>query len=326
MVNKLAEVQFVDNRKSGDSGPVLPVSAVLVSYNTSAMTLEAIDALLSDASGVPAEVIVVDNASVDGSVAAIRERFPQVVVIENPVNAGFGAANNLGMKAALLASESFLLINTDAFVQLGALNAMYSNLIREPETALVGPKLLNDDGTLQRSCFGFPTPIRAWVENLGLDFLTWVGRFKHDDAAQVDFVSGACFLVRREVFEQTDGFDEEFFMYSEETDWQRRMCDAGWKIRFNPAAQVTHLGGGSQVSGAINPEFFRSLDRYVNKHHGRFGLCVFQAAMVMGVLLRLPLRWYLARRDKRQAAKLKVNLFVLCRILQGDAAAMKVGR
>lgn len=299
------------------------VSAILVSFNTAALTRRAVEALAAQLDLAPGrdEVVVVDNASADGTAAMLRERFPTVRLIENAENRGFGAANNAGMAAAK--GDWFLLINTDAFVHDGAVAALVGAGSRDAaEAGVVGPKLLNEDGSLQRSCFAFPTPRLAWLENLGLGRLAKANRFAHDAAGEVDFVSGACMLVRREVFAATGGFDEAFFMYSEETDWQRRVRDAGWAIGFEPGAVVTHLGGGSQSSGRVNPEFFRSLDRYVRKHHGRWGLASFRAAMAAGAAVRLPVRWWLARRDADQAAKLRVNRYVLRRLLLGEASAI----
>lgn len=322
------------------------VSAILISYNTAAMTKRAVSTLVAELdleaslSSDRDEIIVVDNASEDGTAAMLRESFggKGVRVIENTVNRGFGAANNVGMAAAR--GDWFLLINTDAFVDAGAIRRLIGSATegRRRESCadagtqaagkkggrvgVLGPKLKNEDGTLQRSCFRFPTPGLAWLENLGLGRLVRANRFGHDTASEVDFVSGACMLVCREVFEATGGFDEGFFMYSEETDWQRRIRGAGWSVWFEPGATVTHLGGGSQASGRVNPEFFRSLDRYVLKHHGRIGLMSFRLAMAVGAAVRLPVRGWLARRDATHASKLRVNRYVLRRLVWGDAAAV----
>jgi len=309
------------------SGHALRVSAILVSYNTRDLTCRAVRALRESSIGGEIQIIVVDNNSRDGTVEALRKQDPEVLVIENHDNRGFGAANNQGMRAASEDVEYFLLINTDAFVEPdkdggpGAVDRLVKRLDENSKLGVVGPKLLNTDGSLQVSCFGFPTPLRAWVENLGLDGFTRVGRFDYGCACEVDFVSGACMLVRALVVKQTAGFDEDFFMYSEETDWQRRMKKAGWRVGFEPSAVVTHLGGGSQVADKINPEFFRSLDRYVCKHHGRLGLLLFQAAMGVGAIVRLPIRWVLAQRHPLHRAKLLVHCYVLRRLLLGDAAA-----
>jgi GT2 family glycosyltransferase len=269
------------------------ISVIIVSYNTRAMTLECLRALYADVGGMAAEVWVVDNASADGSVEAVRAEFTQVRVIANDKNVGFGAANNQAMREA--AGRYLLLLNSDAFPRPGAVAAMVDFLDRRPEAGLVGPRLLNKDGSLQRSCFPFPSPARAWLENLWIsavfpdrpklgDYRRWA----HDSEREVDWLIGACMLVRREVLERVGGFDERFFMYAEESDWQRRMRDAGWKVLFTPAAEVVHLGGasGANEKAKINRHFFESLDYYEYKHHGVLGLVSLRAAMTVGCFIR----------------------------------------
>lgn len=271
----------------------MTLSVIIVSYNTREMTLDCLRALEAGLAGIDAEIFVVDNCSKDGSAEAIRRELPRVRVIESKVNAGFGAANNLAMRQA--AGRYFLLLNSDAFPLPGAIPALIGYLDAHPSAAIAGPRLLNADGSLQVSCFKFPSPLRAWLENLWIsaalphhpfigDYRSW----RHDSERNVDFLVGACMLIRREVFEQTGGFDERFFLYSEETDWQRRIRDFGWEIAFTPAARVTHLGGASGTNDKKNIDrfFMESLDRYELKHHGVFGLVSFRCAMVVGCALR----------------------------------------
>ncbi len=279
------------------AGPAAAVSVILVSYNTREMTLRCLTTLHQGLAGdgVSAEVLLVDNASADGTAAAVRAAFPTVRLIESKTNRGFAGGNNQAMVEAT--GRYLLLLNTDAFVEPGAVGAMVAYLDANPRAAAVGPRLLNADGSLQRSCYRFPTPAHAWAQNLWLAGLVGTDhplgdfrRWEHDTARSVDWVIGACLLVRRTAYEQVGGFDERFFMYAEETDWQRRMRSAGWTIGFTPAARVTHLGGGSGVSDkpAVDRHFWASLDRYQRKHHGLGGLVAVRAAMVVGGLARLP--------------------------------------
>ncbi len=287
--------------------------------------LDCLRALYADlvGQGASAEVFVVDNASRDGSVAAVREAYPLVTVIANDANVGFGSANNQAMARAT--GEFLLLLNSDAFVTPGTVAALVASLRERPDCAVAGPRLLNGDGTLQPSCYRYPSPSRAWFENLWLsaalprhpvvgDYRRWA----HDAERDVDWVIGACFLVRRAAYEQVGGFDERFYMYQEETDWQRRMKDKGWKIHFTPSAQATHLGGasGASESARINRVFFESLDRYEHKHHGPLGLLSLRIAMVIGCFLRGVL-WaalLLAVPKHRAVALGKVKLYSwLCR-------------
>ncbi len=270
------------------------LSVLIVSYNTRAMTLDCLYKLYASLEGLTAEVIVVDNASQDGSAEAVAEAFPAVRLVLGKTNAGFGAANNLAMRMAT--GHYFLLLNSDAFPHAGCLPTLVRYLDDHPQVGVAGPRLVNADGSLQRSCWRFPSPLRAWLDSFWItnllnfhpaldDYRHW----PHDTEREVDFVIGACLLVRREVYEQVGGFDERFFMYQEETDWQLRIKQAGWRVMFTPAGTVTHLGGasGKDEAVAINRIFFESLDRYNLKHHGGVGFASNRAAQVVGAALRV---------------------------------------
>jgi GT2 family glycosyltransferase len=292
------------------------VSVLIVSFNTRAITLQCLEALSRAMASVSGEVIVVDNASSDGSAEAIRQQCPEVRVIVSETNLGFGGANNLAMRHAR--GRYWVLLNSDAFVGPDTLATLLRDMDARPEVGVLGPKLLNSDGSTQRSCFRYPSPGRAWLENLAVpkllkpchhlgDYRKWA----HDESGPVDWVVGACLVVRRAVVDQVGGFDERFFMYAEETDWQKRIRDAGWGIRFTPKTRVTHLGGASGAAEAarVNHHFFESLDRYARKHHGRLGLVSLRLAMVTGALLRLP-AWalmYIGRPPRRKVARAKIG-------------------
>ena len=289
------------------------ISIIVVSYNTRAMTLNclaALDAAL-EGDGVAAEIFVVDNGSADGSAAAVRGAFPGVRVIENARNAGFGAANNQAMRSA--GGEFVLLLNSDAFVRPGAIGAMVRCLRDHPEAGAVGPRLLNGDGSLQRSCYKFPGPGRAAAEGLLLtaafpnhrrlgDYRAW----DHAGGREVGFVIGACLLLRRAALDEVGMFDEDFFLYAEETDLCYRLRRAGWAVRFTPEAEVVHLNGGSGKAqpDRVFEEFQRGQERFVRKHHGRAGLAVYRAMRVVGSAVRVAAfgaagRWAEVRRWRR---------------------------
>lgn len=261
----------------------------MVSYNTLALTRQSLEALNRSRGNFQLEVIVVDNDSQDNSAEGLREAFPNLKLIASEENLGFGRANNLGLNEA--GGEYVLLVNSDAFVGEKTIQVLIDYLEHHPDVGVAGPMLKNNDGSLQRSCYRFPSPSQAWLENTGLarwleargwrrDYDLWA----HDNEQEVDFVSGACFMIRRDVYEQVGGFDPGFFLYSEETDWQRRIRDAGWKIAFTPDTEVTHLGGSSGANDRpkINQHFFNSLDRYERKHHGLIGFLMLRSAMVLG--------------------------------------------
>ena len=271
------------------------VDVIVVSFNTGDWPLRCVNALCSEPA--VASVCVVDNASTAGSREALIQRSYQQALSGEGArlrveclaeNRGFGAANNIGV--GLTGSEFVALINSDAFVLSGALERMCAYLRSHREVGLVGPRLLNADGSFQESRFCFPSPARAWAENLGL---VGVGKWlrlsrNRGRAGAVDWLSGACLLVRREVWEKTGGFDEDFFLYSEETDWQVRIRQLGWMIHWVPEAVAIHLGGSSGVSQreVVREHFYESVDRYFLKHFGRVGALSLRCATVVGAALR----------------------------------------
>ena len=297
------------------------ISAIMVSYNTRELTLRALEALEVASEGLDVETWLVDNDSHDGSVAAVKARFPDVNVIETGANLGFGAANNRAMARAR--GDYFLLLNTDAFLEAETLRELLEAATRHPRAAVVAPRILNEDGSRQKSVWPFPTPATNWMENLGLGW--GLRRFAPDkvqshspeDECEVPWAIGACLLVRRAAYEQIGGFDEDFWMYAEETDWQKKMRLAGWQIVFTPCAVLTHLGGASGATNIrVSVEFFRSQERYTFKHHGALGLFSSRVALMFGQCARLPfftLRVLLDPRNERARAKLKLARWLVRR-------------
>lgn len=300
------------------------ISAILVSYNTRDLTLRALESLDCAAQELNVEIWVVDNDSSDGSVAAIRAQFPAVNIIEAGANLGFGAANNRAMARAR--GDYFLLLNTDAFLEIGAIRALLAATARHPRAAVVAPRILNADGSRQKSVWPFPTPANGWIENLGLGWgmrRFMAGKIQNpspDEEVEVPWAIGACLLVRRAAYEQVGGFDENFWMYAEETDWQKSMRLAGWNIVFTPDAVVAHLGGASGAGSArVSVEFFRSQERYTFKHHGALGLFSSRAALLLGQFARLPFftaRVLLDPRNERARAKLKLARWLVRRCVR----------
>ena len=308
------------------------VSVVVVSFNTREVLLRCLRDLFADLSEFApdqSEVWVVDNASHDGSADAVRREFPTVQLIELDENIGFGPANNRAFERAR--GEFFFLLNSDAFVHRGVTRELVEYLRAHPGVGGVGPKLQNADGTLQVSCWKFPSPSRAWIESFGLarllgDHPKWGDyyRWAHDEGRDVDFVIGAALLVRRATWEQVGGFDPEFFLYAEETDWQKRIWQSGWKIAFWPKAVVTHIGGASGASNAPRTSklFWQGQERYIVKHFGDSGFLAFRAALLASSLLRLGLFLGLAlvpREQKRGRERAKFFGWQIGRILKTGA-------
>ena len=245
------------------------VSAIVVTHNAAAWIERSLESL----AGTGAEVIVVDNASTDGTPGLVSEKFPDARVIEQE-NKGFGAGNNTGMRAA--SGRYYLLLNPDAWLTEGALDKLVAFADEHPDAAVVGPRLLNPDGSLQRSVRGYPSPWRIATEYF---FLRKLGprthalnaffgeQFDHESVREAEYLFGACLLVRREAVDEVGGFDEDFFLMSEEVDWCYRFREAGWKVLFYPGAEVFHVVGAS-----LNPRQFHAIVRghlqFLRKHRG----------------------------------------------------------
>jgi N-acetylglucosaminyl-diphospho-decaprenol L-rhamnosyltransferase len=272
------------------AGPGHDVSVVVVNLNG----LPWLERCLESVRGY--ETIVVDHGSRDSSLELVRRRFPQARVLEQ-ANVGMGGGNNAGMRAA--SGRYFLLLNPDAWPVGDAVARLRAFADGHPEAAVVGPRLLNADGTLQRSVRAFPTRSRLATEYFFLRKLApgstvlnplYVGGFDHRSVREVDWVSGACLLVRREATEAVGLFDERFFMFSEETDWCYRFRRAGWRVLFYPAAEVVHVGGATH-GGALYRENLRGHLRFLAKHRGaaeaeRTRRMLVQALRLRGALFR----------------------------------------
>jgi N-acetylglucosaminyl-diphospho-decaprenol L-rhamnosyltransferase len=243
------------------------VSVVVVTHNA----LPWVERSLDSVRGY--ETILVDNGSTDGTVELVRDRFPGVRVIEQE-NRGMGGGNNTGMRAA--DGRYFFLLNSDAWVTGDAIATLARYADEHPEAAVVGPRLRNPDGTLQRSVRGDPTAWRLATEYLFIRKLAprstrlnplYVGGFDHDATREVEWLQGAALLVRREAADAVGLFDEDFFMFSEETDWMYRFRQAGWKVVFCPDGEVVHVGGASH-GGGLYVENLRGHLRFTAKHRG----------------------------------------------------------
>ncbi len=278
------------------------VTAVTVTLNG----LPWIDRCLASLRGV--ETIVVDHGSTDGTLEHIRERFPDVRVIEQE-NRGYGAGLNAGMRVA--SGRYHLLVNSDAWVVGDSVEQLVSFADEHPEAAAVAPRLSNPDGTLQRSVRGFPTLWRLATEYFFLRKLAprsralnafYAGDFDHDEVREIDWAMAACLLIRRDAADAVGLFDEQFFMFSEETDLLYRLHAAGWKVWFLPEAEVVHVGAATH-GGRMFVENVRGLLRFFAKHRGPR-----ESARVRRLLLvALGLRGLLFRGERgrtyREAAR-----------------------
>jgi N-acetylglucosaminyl-diphospho-decaprenol L-rhamnosyltransferase len=271
------------------------ISVVIVSWNTRELLLRCLGSLSDDAgaSGLSIEVLVVDNASNDGTPDAVREHEPGTRLIEMPENRGFATATNAGMRQAT--GAAILVLNPDSELEPGAMRALWNTLHASPRVGLVGPLLLNSDGSFQSAGYRFPGlrqiffdlfPLHPRLVGSGLN-----GRFPIGDGRTpfaIDHPLGACMLVRREVIDQVGMLDEVFFLYSEEIDWCRRIKDAGWLILTAPLARVVHHGGQStrQTPRRMYEQLHRSRGIYFRRYHSRHLLRAARALMSLAAWLR----------------------------------------
>jgi hypothetical protein len=250
------------------------LSIIIVSWNVRELLAACLAALPRGP-----QVIVVDNASSDGSADMVAERFPDVALLANKTNRGFTGGNNDGLKLA--AGQLILFLNPDTLVAPDALPRMVDYLAAHPAVGVAGPQLRYGDGSLQSSRRRFPTLTMALMESTPLAWHwparlnPWARRYHLDDrpadqTQEVDWLVGAALMTRREVIDGAGAFDEGYFMYSEELDWQRRVKQTGWSIVYLPEAVITHYEGKSsdQVVAARHIRFNRSKVRYFEKHHG----------------------------------------------------------
>lgn len=250
------------------------LSIIIVNWNTRELLAGCLQSIYETTSDLDFEVIVVDNASSDGSPSVLRKRFPRVQLVENRENVGFARANNQAI--ALSRGRYLLLFNTDAIATPGAIRSLTSLADAEPRAGIVGATLLNPDGSFQASYTPFPTLRQEFLILTGLGRLLrgqwYPSRGPEDERGPqvVDYVEGACMLARRQAIEEVGELDEAYFMYAEEVDWCYAMKQAGWQVWYQPAAKVIHLGGGSSQSRRPQREadLYCSRVRYFRKHYG----------------------------------------------------------
>ena len=268
----------------------MDLSIAIVSWNTRDLLDECLKSIFETTHGIEFEVVVVDNASSDDSVAMVRSKYPGVKLITNDGNVGFAAANNQAYQASI--GRYFLLLNPDTICLGNALASLVSFLDAREVVGAAGPLVLNPDRTLQFSWARFPTFLneclgkldrrlsRASAVPLSTDEVRALGSF------ETDWVGGCCLMIRREAVEQVGLMDESLFMYCEETDWCMRLHKAGWRIMVEPNAEIVHLGGQSsvQASGKVTGYLRASKSTYFAKHYGRL------AGFALGAILAAKAR------------------------------------
>jgi N-acetylglucosaminyl-diphospho-decaprenol L-rhamnosyltransferase len=264
------------------------LAAVVVTYNG----LPHVGRTLESLAGY--ETVVVDHGSTDGTLDLVRERFPAVRIVEQE-NRGLAAGWNRGIRET---SAPFLLVlNADAWLVDGAAERLAAFADEHERAGFIAPRLLSPDGSLQPSVRAFPTPWRLATEYLFLRKLAPRSRalnafygagFRHDEVREIDFAKAAGFLLRRAAFDEVGPFDEDFFLFSEETDWCYRLREAGWKSYFYPGAEIVHVGGASwrAESATLFTEQVRGHLRFLAKHRGRKTADRARRVLLAGLRLR----------------------------------------
>jgi len=270
------------------------IDVLVVNYNTAHLLGEMFEAVERAAGGIPVRYLVVDNASSDGSPAALKAEARIDTLILNEKNVGFGRANN--QLIPHLKGDFVLLLNTDAFVSPDSLRESLRFMREHPRCGLHGVRLLGRDGELQPSCRFFPTPLNLFVVRCGLqrlfpalqavDDMSW----PHDAPRACDWVPGCYYFIRREVVDQLGLFDERYFLYCEEVDHCKRVQGAGWQVMFNSWTSVVHVGGESAKSVGTLASASKQLSGlqmesellYFRKHLGSHAVLAHLALMALG--------------------------------------------
>lgn len=266
MPNPLSDLDQRQSLISGADHRATSTTIVIINYNSRDLLG---NCLMSVESESQEQVIVVDNASSDGSAEMVRRDFPWVQLILSSRNDGYGAAANLAVASS--SSKYVLLLNSDTYLQPGALQVLSHYLDEHPHVAIAGPRLINPDGTSQVSTFEFPTPLQTLLRETSLSSFV-PNSFKHPSAAfarDVPWVLGATLAIRRTAFDAIGGFDETYFMYFEEVDLCYRLGQAGLQTHFVPGAAVMHVGAAStkRQRAAMLGQLYKSLCHFYRQHY-----------------------------------------------------------
>ncbi len=265
----------------------IDLSVIVVTYNSRALTLACVASVLAEQgrSRAKVELVVVDNASTDGTADALRAAAPQAHVLVQPANLGFAGGNNVGLAAA--AGRYLMLLNSDTVVCAGALDTLVAFMEAHADAGACGPMLLNPDGSLQPTGRDLPTLGSLFLDMTRLYRLGRGGLYAqrgrdYSQVAAVGELTAAALLVRRSVYAEVGGLDSGFFFYYEDVDWCKRIGDGGYRIYYVPTAQVVHQWQGT--SRTVSTLAYRagqdSLRYYFRKHHGRMAECAVQAMLM----------------------------------------------
>lgn len=294
---------------------MLNLSIIIVNWNAKKFLVKYLRSLTSEIADLNAEIIVVDNASTDGSQDTIQKDFHHVKLIKNDTNVGFAKANNIGIEHSI--GKYVCLVNPDVVILDGCIEKMCAYMNENPSVGILGPKILNSDLTLQKSCRKHPTLLNTFCRALALDrvfpFFTF---YPHDRIRRVEVLSGCFLMVRREAVKEVGLLDEGFFMYAEDKDWCRRFCEAHWEVVYFPDAEVIHYGGASSSNQPVKffIEMHRANLKYWNKYYSRTTVLVYLLIILLHQLIRVlkDVIIYTLNPSRRKTSLFKIKRSVAC--------------
>lgn len=294
----------------------MEVSVITVNYNTKELTSAAIKSVYEHTKDVTFEVIVVDNASEDGSQQYFKKQFPHIKLIENNQNYGFGKANNQGMKVAK--GKYIFLLNSDAYLIENSLKKLV-DYAQKNEVGMIGPHVLNEDSSTQQSVGFLPSLLKVFLWMSFIDDLPGGATLKpyhvdHDSfyekEHEVGWITGAAMFTSKSLINKVGMFDENIFMYGEDVDWCFRIKKAHYKVLYSPITKLVHIGSGSSKKISKNAILgeYRGIVYFYKKHKGAASLQLLRILLKIGALSRLVIFTVLGRREtaKFYAEALKV--------------------
>lgn len=300
----------------------MDVSIIVVAWNVRQLLEDCLKSVFEQTSGINFEVIYVDNASEDGSVEMVKEKFPEVTIIENDENKGFIKANNQGIEISK--GRYVLLLNSDTIVLDNAIATVVKHADANPEAAVVGLKVLNPDRTLQRNCFMFPSVLNLFLfatylykvfpksKFWGRQHMTW---WDFDEPKEVETVCGSCSLVRQEAIRQVGVMDKKYFVYGDDPDWCYRFKKNGWKVLFTPEASIIHYGGQNtkHMARTFRWQLTGSILIFMKLHRSKasFPIACFLSALFF--FIRIPY-WLISavinKNDRSKSTETAVTYFI----------------
>ena len=249
---------------------MVDISFIIVNWNTRDILMDCLNSIYKTVTDIDREIYVVDNNSTDGSQAAVKKGFPDVRLIENETNTGFAHANNQAL--SIMKGKFAILLNSDAVLKENAIRKLLTFMTSTPCAGIAGVQLLNEDGSRQNSIDNFPS-METEIFNKSILRLFFPGKYPsknrvYQNPIEVDSVIGACMIVRKEAIEEVGVFDEDYFIFLEETDWCFRMYKKGWKVYHVPDAEVFHLSGYSKKKTPWRSqiEYYKSLYKFFRKN------------------------------------------------------------